>query len=126
MAKIKLEAIEQLSKGASLSDGAAISFDLESKVFALKTLSTVETAITLTLSNVVNGSNQILSVKKTNAADTTITLAGAGLTFYGYNSADYNTTPQVVLSGAAGDIFDISFLARAATEIGVALGEKGN
>ena len=126
-ANVDLGAIDKLTPAVSaLTDGAAIAFNLGLKYFDLKTLSTVETAITLTLSNIVAGANHILSVKKTNAADTTITLAGAGLTFYGYNGADYNTTPDVVLVGAAGDVFDISFLARSATEIGVALGEKGN
>lgn len=109
-----------------LTDGAAIPFDWSSKFFRIRPLLTVEAAITLTLSNVVAGANQILSVKKDIAGDVTITLAGAGLTFYGYNDADLNTVPDIILSGASGDVFDISFLARTATEIGVITGEKGN
>jgi hypothetical protein len=110
----------------ALVDGAAISFNLNSKFLDIKTLTTTTTAITLTLSNVVQGANQILSVVKNTASDVTITLAGSGLTFYGYDNFDYNTTPDVILSGASGDIFDISFLARTATEIGVAIGQNGN
>jgi len=110
----------------TLADGAAIAFDMKSRFFDYKRLDTVQSAITLTLSNIVEGANQILSVKKNIAGDVTITLAGGGLTFYGYNDADLNSTPEVVLSGASGDIFDLSFLARTSTEIGVAVGLIGN
>lgn len=111
---------------SALTDGSAISWDWSSKYFELKTLTTTNTAITLTLSNVVAGANQILSIVKNTASDVTISLAGTGLSFYGYNNADYGTTPDIVLSGASGDIFDISFLARTATSIGVAVGQNGN
>ncbi len=111
---------------STLTDGSAISMDFGGKYFDIKTLTTINTSITLTLSNVVAGANQILSVVKDTASDVTISLAGTGLSFYGYNDAAYGTTPNVVLTGASGDIFDISFLARTATKIGVALGDKGN
>ena len=111
---------------SALSDGATISLDLNSKYFELKTLTTTTTEITLTLSNVVAGASQILSINKNTASDVVITLAGSGLTFYGYTSADYNTTPEITLSGASGNIYDLSFLARTATEIGVATGLNGN
>lgn len=110
----------------SLVDGAAISFNMNSKFFDYKRLDTVESAITLTISNVIEGSNQILSVKKNIAGDVTITLAGGGLSFYGYNNAGFVGTPDIILSGNSGDIFDISFLARTANEIGVAIGKNGN
>ena len=110
----------------ALTDGAAIAFNFNNKIFNLKTLTTVQAAITLTLSNVTQGANQVLSVVKNLAGDVTITLAGTGLSFYGYASADLGTTPVVVLSGAIGDIFDISLLAREATKIGVAIGQNGN
>lgn len=110
----------------TLADSAAVAFNMNKKFFDYKRLDTVESAITLTLSNVIEGANQMISVKKNIAGDVTITLTGGGLTFYGYNDVDLNSTPEVVLSGASGDVFDISFLARTSTEIGVALGKKGN
>ena len=110
----------------TLADGAAIAFDLNDKFFDYKRLDTVESTITLTLSNIIEGANQILSVKKNIAGNVTITLAGGGLSFYGYNDAALGVTPDIILSGASGDVFDISFLARTATEIGVAVGLNGN
>lgn len=110
----------------ALIDGAAISFDLGNNFFDIVKLETLESVIILTLSNVIQGANQILSVKKKIAGDVTITLAGAGLSFYGYNNAALGVTPDIILSGALDDVFDLSFLARTATEIGVATGLRGN
>ena len=107
-----------------LVDGANISFDFKNKFFDFKKLETSEPAITLTVSNVRQGANQIISIKKNIAGDVTLTLAGA--TFYGYNNSDLNTTPEIVLSGAVDDVFDISFLARTDSEIGIAIGINGN
>jgi hypothetical protein len=115
-----------IASTAALTDGAAIAFNMASNTLGIKTLSTVQAAITLTLSNVTQGANQVLSVEKNIAGDVTITLAGTGLSFYGYNDADLSTTPNVVLTGAIGDIFDVSFLARTATKIGVAVGQNGS
>ena len=111
---------------SGLTDSTSIAFDFESKPFGIKTLTTTNTSITVTLSNIIAGANQILSVNKNTASDVTITLAGGGLAFYGYDGADYNTTPDVILSGTTGNIYDISFLARSATEIGVIVGYDGN
>lgn len=122
----KEDSFKTIPAPTTLVDSAAVAFNMNGKYFDCKRLDTVEAAITLTLSNVIEGANQILSVKKNIAGDVTITLAGGGLSFYGYNNAGYGVTPDVVLSGASGDVFDISFLARTATEIGVALGETGN
>jgi hypothetical protein len=110
----------------ALSDGAAIAMSLDNTIFGVETLTTTNATITLTLSNVVAGANHVLSVQKNIAGDVTMTLAGTSLVFYGYDSEDLNTTPVLVLSGASGDIFDISFLARTALELGVAVGKAGN
>jgi hypothetical protein len=109
---------------AALVDGASISWDWNSTYFGLTRLTTTTTAITITPSNVIAGACKTLSINKNTASDVVITLAG--FTYYGYDSADYNTTPQITLSGALGNIYDISFLARTATEIGVAKGVNGN
>lgn len=124
-ARDNLDVIQRVS-ASDLIDSPSISLDFDSKFFDLKRLTTTNTTITLTINNVIAGANHILSVKKDTASDVTISLVGTGLTFYGYNESDYKNTPDIVLSGDLGDIFDISFLARTATEIGIAIGEKGN
>jgi len=98
-----------LNDSDTLTDGAAIAWDLESAIMKRAHLTTAESAPTLTLSNVLAGSEFVLHVKKTIAGDTTVSLAGTGLAFKGYNSADYGTTSDVVLSGAANDYFTLTF-----------------
>jgi hypothetical protein len=93
----------------TLTDGAAVAFDLSSKLDNRYFLSTAQTAITLTLSNVADYTVSNLLVKKTIAGDCTISLAGTGLTFRGPNGADLGTTPDIVLSGATDARWEISF-----------------
>lgn len=110
---------------ASITDAASIAWNWKSKYTGLRTLTTARSAVTLTLSGVLQGATGVLSVIKNTASPVTITLAGTGLSFYGYNSAGYTAAPSIVLNGASGDIFDISFLARTATRIGVDVRSNG-
>lgn len=108
-----------------LSDATEITW-VWNKIFNVATLTTSNISITLTLSGITAGKNHILSVVKNTASDVTISLTGTDLSFYGYDGADYSNTPNIILSGANGDIFDISFLARTSTNLGISIGQNGN
>jgi hypothetical protein len=59
---------------------------------------------------VLDGQDHILIIKKEIVGDCTISLTGKNMTFLGTGGADLKTTPNIVLSGAANDVFIISFL----------------
>jgi hypothetical protein len=59
---------------------------------------------------VLDGQDHILIIKKEIVGDCTISLTGKNMTFLGIGGADLKTTPNIVLSGAANDVFVISFL----------------
>ena len=110
----------------TLTDGASIAWNLNSKLDNRQRLVTSQSTITLTISNVVADSVNDLRIKKSIAGNCTITLAGSGITFNGFGNGDFNTTPQIVLSGAADDWFEISILADTATEVLVDYKSNGN
>jgi len=116
---------------SNLVDGASIALDCLNADEKRFNLSTAQSAITATLSNVIANSIIDLTVTKTIAGDCTVTLAGTGLTFRGYNDGAYASTPAVVLSGATNDFFTISIkvtgLTAATNKVCmVSLGEKAN
>ena len=51
---------------------------------------------------------------------------GRAVTVLGMFCTGHADFPPRPSTSASGDVFDISFLARTNTEIGVSLGEKGN
>jgi hypothetical protein len=118
----------------TLTDGSSITGDCAKADDVYFKLETSQTTINpFYLDNVDGGTVVNVAVKKTIAGDCTITLddTNTGLTFRGYDNAGYGTTPNVVLSGAANDFFDISILVTNHTDSGdnvclVALGEKAN
>jgi hypothetical protein len=119
---------------ATLTDGSSITGDCAKADDVYFKLETSQTTINpFYLDNVDGGTVVNVAVKKTIPGDCTITLddTNTGLTFRGYDNAGYGTTPNVVLSGAANDFFDISILVTNHTDSGdnvclVALGEKAN
>jgi hypothetical protein len=91
-----------------LTDSASIAADALSVFSHYMWLSTAQSTITLTLSNVVANSVIDITVKKTISGTCSITLAGTGLTWKGYNNSGYGASPIVILSGATNDYFTIS------------------
>jgi len=115
----------------SLADGAAVTWNCQGLIQRLDDWECGTATVALTMSNFrIPGVYDVL-IKKTIAGDVTITLSGSGLTFRGFDDGGFAATPDVVLSGATDDFFELSI--RTSTQVvsgnnvaAVSLREKGN
>ncbi|MEN7549325.1 hypothetical protein AAG747_15480 [Rapidithrix thailandica] len=102
--------VEDLAKGLTVpvTDAASITVNCQKHNRIMAEYSTTKTAQTITFQNVSAKSNIDIRITKTNAADLVLTLAGAGLTHFGYDDLSLNSTPEILLSGPAGSAFRIN------------------
>jgi len=108
----EVKAILGLELGSELIDGAAIAADCESEDEQMFDLDTAESAPTITLSNIKVHGKYDFSINKSISGDTTITLAGTGMVFEMFDSANncYTLGTSVVLSGVANTMFGLNMI----------------
>ena len=100
---------EAIPNTETLTDGATIAHDINSFKTVYACLVTAESAVAITLSNVIANSIIDYTVQKTIAGDSTITFDGTGLRFVDYdNKALPATSLAIVLSDTVNFHFTIS------------------
>lgn len=92
----------------ALTDGAAITWNLENRINGMAKFDSATSAIALTLNNFLLGTERILRIKKTISGDITLTLSsGDSIPFFDfYGNAVSNT---ILLSGATNSYWLIHF-----------------
>lgn len=112
-----------ISQHVTLTDGAAVTWDLKNKKLSTASLVTTQNAINLTIQNLVSGTHHTLIIKKNNSANLVITPLYAGLQVHKVGETAPAAT--ITLQGDAGKVFKLDFSRLEVTEGLVLQGDTG-